>query len=209
MSIEPALFRGLSELSAKVAKFMNSRLAEYVEPTKKGTPKGEAVGFSRTKYKATLYTFRERVLDNTQDMKAQAKELGISYGLLRKWRSDQNFKALVSQHEKEFITYVLNAAIYSGNARLDRLDDLARAAQTLVMQSIESKQKESFRKFMILIHAKIQDEAMRSHKTARELREYQRLAVDQIIELLGDRQTAIKHRRDVIDLLSGLRETLA
>src|SRR5215475_14209791 len=100
-------FRRLPELSAKLLpKFMDSKLAEYVEPTKKGTPKGEAVGFSRTKYKATLYAFRESVLDNTEDIKAQAKELGISYGLLRKWRSEEKFKNLVSQHEKEFITRV-------------------------------------------------------------------------------------------------------
>jgi hypothetical protein len=208
IATKPTDFRRLPELSAKLLpKFMDSKLAEYVEPTKKGTPKGEAVGFSRTKYKATLYTFRERVLDNTQDMKAQAKELGISYGLLRKWRSEQNFKARVSQHEKAFIIYVLKSVSYSGNARLDILDDLARAA--LLMQAVEPKQKGSFRKLMILIHAKIQDEAMRSHKTARQLRQYQRLALDQIIELLRDRQTAIKHRRDVINLLSGLRETLA
>src|SRR5262249_18262949 len=88
-------------------KFIDDKLSTYVEPTKKGTPKGEPVGFSLTKYRATLYALRERVLESTEDLIAQAKELKVSYGLLRKWRSEQDFKHLVSRHEKEFTDYVL------------------------------------------------------------------------------------------------------
>jgi hypothetical protein len=195
----------LPELTTKLLpKFIDSKLVAYVEPTKKGTPKGEPVGFSLTKYQATLYALRDRVLADKEDLFAQAKELGISYGLLRKWRSEKKFKDLVSQHEKEFITYLLGADRYSGYGRLDLLDK----AEAIFLQALHSKQKESSRKLMILIHGKVQDEVKRSNTTAVDLRKHQMLVLDQAIEILQDRRAATKHRKDVINLLSGVRETL-
>ena len=202
--IEPAPFTGVRELSAKLAKFIDSKLKEYVEPTRMGTPKGEAVGFSLTKYQATLFTLRESLLDN-EDLKAQARKLGISYGLLRKWRSEQSFKDLVSQHEKEFITYLLNPLIYSGYGILDGWEK----AESMLLQALQQvKQKESARKLMPLIYWKIEDDLMKSKATAAELGKYQMHVLDQAIELLADRQSAVKHRKDVISLLSGIKKTL-
>jgi hypothetical protein len=202
MTIEPALFRGLS---AKLAKFIDSKLKEYVEPTRMGTPKGDAVGFSLTKYQATLFTLRESLLDN-EDLKAQARKLGISYGLLRKWRSEQSFKDLVAQHEKEFVNHLLAGFIYSGYGVFDGMEK----TESMLLQALQqAKQKESARKLMPLIYGKIQDDLMKSNATAADLRKYQMHVLDQAIELLADRQSAIKHRKDVISLLSGLRETLA
>jgi hypothetical protein len=202
MTIEPALFRGLS---AKLARFIDGKLKEYVEPTRMGTPKGEAVGFSLTKYQATLFTLRESLLDN-EDLKAQARKLGISYGLLRKWRSEQSFMDLVSQHEKEFVNHLLSGLIYSGYALLGGEEK----AEAMLLQALQqAKQKESARKLVPLIYGKIQADLMKSNATAADLRKYQMHVLDQAIELLADRQSAIKHRKDVISLLSGLRETLA
>jgi hypothetical protein len=202
--VEPAPFIGLPGLSAKLAGFMDNKLKEYVEPTRMGTPKGEPVGFSLTKYQATLFALRESLLDN-EDLKAQARKLGISYGLLRKWRSEQSFKDLVSQHEKEFITYLLNPLIYSGYGILDGWEK----AESMLLQALQQvKQKESARKLMPLIYWKIEDDLMKSKATAAELGKYQMHVLDQAIELLADRQTAIKHRKDVISLLSGIKKTL-
>jgi hypothetical protein len=204
MKIEPALFRGLS---AKLTKFIDSKLKEYVEPTRMGTPKGEAVGFSLTKYQATLFTLRESLLDN-EDLKAQARRLGISYGLLRKWRSEQSFKALVSQHEKEFVNHLLAGFIYSGYGVWD--GDGVEKAESMLLQALQqAKQKESARKLMPLIYGKIQADLMKSNATAADLRKYQMHVLDQAIELLADRQSAIKHRKDVISLLSGIRKSMA
>jgi len=204
--VGPAPFTALGELSARLAKFINSKLKEYVEPTRTGTPKGEAVGFSLTKYQATLFTLRESLLDK-EDLKEQARKLGISYGLLRKWRSEQSFKDLVSQHAKEFVTYLLDGWIYSGYGLLPG------KAESMLLQEIEQalqqpKEKESARKLMPLIYGKIQDNLLKSKTTAAELKKYQTSALDHAIELLGDRQSAIKHRKDVISLLSGIRKTL-
>lgn len=202
MKIEPALLTGLS---AKLAKFIDSKLKEYVEPTRMGTPKGETVGFSLTKYQATLFSLRESLLDN-EDLKAQARKLGISYGLLRKWRSEQSFKELVAQHEKEFVNHLLAGFIYSGYAVFDGVEK----AESMLLQALQqAKQKESARKLMPLIYGKIQADLMKSNATAADLRKYQMHVLDQAIELLADRQSAIKHRKDVVSLLSGVRETLA
>jgi hypothetical protein len=205
MIAESSSLGDLSELTTKLLrKFIDSKLVAYVEPTKEGTPKGEPVGFSLTKYQATLFTLRESLLDN-EDLKAQAKELGISYGLLRKWRSEEKFKDLVSQHEKEFITYLLNPLIYSGYGILDFWEK----AESMLLQTLQSKEKESARRLMPLIYAKVQDELRKSNATEADLKKYQMHVLDQAIELLADRQSAIKHRKDVISLLSGIRKTLS
>src|SRR5262249_46605607 len=200
-----------------LTRFIDDKLSTYVEPSKKGTPKGERVGFSRTKYRATLYALRGRVLDTTEDLIAQAKELKVSYGLLRKWRSEQDFKNLVSQHEKEFTGYLLQI-LRRSNDRM-RIQNAKRKVGELFDQSLkelqsinaaarDSKQKELVRKLMILIQGNIQNELTKSDVKPQDLQKYQQLALDQAIELLQDRRAATKHRRDIIKLLSGIRESM-
>src|SRR4030095_9560911 len=198
----------LPELFAeRLSKFIASKLAEYVEPSKKGTPKGEAVGFSLTKYQATLFTLRESLIDN-EDLKAQAKKLGISYGLLRKWRSEEKFKEVVSQHEKEFVTSLTTSDIYSGYGVIPGADVIEKA-ESMLLQALQSKKKESARRLIPLIYGKIQEELRKSDATAADLRKYQMRVLDHAIELLRDRQSAIKHRKEIISLLSGVRKRLA
>jgi hypothetical protein len=209
----PSLHK-LPSLSEKLlAKFIADKLNTYVEPTKEGTPKGEPVGFSSTKYKATLYRLRERVLDTSEDLTAQAKELKVSYGLLRKWRSEQDFKDLVSQHEKEFVNYLMSDTGY--RTHLTQEQERAKMMVSQIRQYTEvlrgaaqAKQKESLRKLMILVHGNWRDDLMKSNVTANEIRKYQQFALDQAIELLQDRRAATKHRQDIVKLLTGVRETL-
>jgi len=200
-----------------LTRFIDDKLSTYVEPSKKGTPKGERVGFSRTKYRATLYALRGRVLDTTEDLIAQAKELKVSYGLLRKWRSEQDFKNLVSQHEKEFTGYLLQILRRSDdrmriqNAKRkvgELLDQSLKELQSINTAARDSKQKELVRKLMILIQGNIQNELTKSDVKPQDLQKYQQLALDQAIELLQDRRAATKHRRDIIKLLSGIRESM-
>jgi hypothetical protein len=214
------MLQNLPKLSEKLlARFIEDKLANYVEPTKKGTPKGEPVGFSRTKYKATLYTLRQRVLSDGEGLEAQASKLNVSYGLLRKWRSEERFVDLVSQHEKEFSDYVLRATRESGvlkgtNAGLKASLDVLQVANSLqTLQSAvaesESDQKESLRKLILLIQGNVQQRLTKSDANPHDIKKYQRLAIDQAIELLKDRRAAMIHRKDVINLLSGVRETLS
>ena len=191
---------------------MAEKLAGYVEPKKKGTPKGDPVGFSLAKYKATLYAFRDRVLPENQDLATQAKQLGVSYGVLKKWRSEEKFKEMVSQHEREFTSRVLGSsvvrqavlkgAVPSLGARMDVLKGAS------VAETASDRTKESLRKLMILIHGDIRSALVKTDVSPKTLREYQLLALNHAIELLKDRRATPKHRKAIIDLLSGIKETL-
>jgi hypothetical protein len=77
-------------------KFINEKLNSYVEPQRKGTPRGEPIGFSKQKYQATLLLMF--------DMKQQdiAELIGVSYGLLRRWRTEKKFLELTEKHCNEF-----------------------------------------------------------------------------------------------------------
>ena len=78
--------------------FLESRLRQYVEPSREGTPKGQPVGFSRSKYHATLLGL------TSLDLHRQAREAGVAYGVLRKWRTETAFKKAVTQHALAFVT---------------------------------------------------------------------------------------------------------
>ena len=59
-------------------EFLSKKLDNYIEPERKGVPKGEPIGFSKKKLEASLF-----VLFNFSK-KDIASLLGISYNLLRK-----------------------------------------------------------------------------------------------------------------------------
>ena len=205
-TVDPKASKAIADLVTKsLAKFIELKLREYVEPTRIGTPKGELVGFSRAKYKAMLYALRE-----TEDLEAQAKELGVSYGLLRKWRSEDQFKQLKSEHEMEltnsFLACMRAATGVAGSDPelriLELIKDLTRG------NVLKSKgQKEALR-LMILVHRKLRRELTAVNPPVHDIQRYQRLALDLATALLQDRQKAIKNRNDIIMLLSGVRETL-
>jgi hypothetical protein len=202
-------FHKLPTLSEeRLARFISHKVTSYVEPTKKGTPKGDPVGFSLTKYKATLYALRERVLPDTLDLVIQAKKLGVSYGVLRKWRSEQKFKEIVSQHVDEFTRLYLRPPFMLKGREASiryRLDALREAT---VDETASERTKETLRKRMILIHDNLRSALAKSDVNSKTVREYQIVALDQAIELLKDRRATQKHRKAIIDLLSGIRETL-
>src|SRR5262245_16583540 len=216
--------RNLSpELTARLLpKFIEARPAEKMEPISKGISMGDPVGFPFAKYKATLFALRERVLDSVEDLKTQAEELNVSYGLLRKWRSEEGFKDMVAQHQKEFTSYVLQATrgvmIKGAEVSLKARLEMLQRAQTQLEQSRQKLQtapgktlsKESVRKLLLLIHADIRDVLRKGKGEAnpRDLKEYQLLALDHAIEFLQDRRAATKYRRDIINLLGGVREAL-
>jgi hypothetical protein len=80
-----------------LADFLKEKAQSYAEPTRAGTPRGERVGLSAAKYAATLLAL------TSSDLKHQAKTLGVSYGLLRKWRTEAAFTEQVDGHAREFV----------------------------------------------------------------------------------------------------------
>lgn len=79
-----------------IYKFFEEKSNNYKEPQRKGTSRGEPVGFSRVKYNASLL-----IITRTK-RKEIAEGLGISYALLRKWNSEKAFKAMVLNNCTEF-----------------------------------------------------------------------------------------------------------
>jgi hypothetical protein len=84
-----------------LSDFLREKCASYAEPMRSGTPRGEPVGFSAKKYAASLLAL------TTLDGKSTAKQLGVSHGVLRKWRTEPAFKNLVDKHCKEFADRLL------------------------------------------------------------------------------------------------------
>jgi hypothetical protein len=80
-----------------LTRFIGEKLAQHVEPTRLGTPRGVQIGFSRKKMAVALFAL------TTADLKETAREVRVSYGLVRKWRTESAFKALVEHLEDEFV----------------------------------------------------------------------------------------------------------
>jgi hypothetical protein len=95
--------------------FISSRLRDYMEPSRKGTPKGHEIGLSKIKYHATLLA-----LTNMRQ-KDVAHKLRISYGLLRKWHTESVFQNTLEKHVSDFVanTFEKIREIYYKNLKED------------------------------------------------------------------------------------------
>lgn len=82
-------------------EFLINRFKNYVEPQRKGTPKGDPIGFSKEKYGASLFMLYDK------KQKETANIFNISYGLLRKWNTEKVFKDAVTKHCIEYAEYLL------------------------------------------------------------------------------------------------------
>lgn len=79
-----------------LTEFLEEKAREYVEPSRKGTPKGDSIGFSKVKHCASLCCI------TSMSLKEIAENLNISYGLLRKWRTEEEFKKTINNHRTDF-----------------------------------------------------------------------------------------------------------
>lgn len=77
-------------------KFIDTETSQYIEPVREGTAKGDAIGLSATKYKSTLL-----FLTNLKG-KEIAEAVGVSYGLLRVWRTEPQYRFAIDIHERTF-----------------------------------------------------------------------------------------------------------
>lgn len=120
--------------------FIDSKVNEYVEPCRQGTPKGDPIGFSRKKYIATL-----GMLTN-QKLIDMAKSIGVSYGLLRKWTTEQEFKDMVAKHYDEFTTWIIIFFVSRINASQKHFELLEKKpiSELADIQILGSWKKEQF-----------------------------------------------------------------
>ncbi|MEE8076889.1 MAG: hypothetical protein V3U06_06540 [Candidatus Binatia bacterium] len=96
--------------------FIQERLSQHREPTRKGVPRGERIGFLRPKYHASLLCALRAV-----PLKDIAEELGVSHGLLMKWNTEKDFIGLMYTHLTDFTEH------FSGSLA-DHAESLRRCA---------------------------------------------------------------------------------
>jgi hypothetical protein len=89
--------RRLSLLDA----FMIQKTRAYNEPRRKGIPRGRPMGLATPKFGAAVYCLKSTPL------KEIASAVPVSYGLLRKWRTEERFLSLVTMLSTEFVDRAL------------------------------------------------------------------------------------------------------
>jgi len=101
-------------------KFIKKKIAEYVKPIRKGTRKGDPIGFSQVKYEYSLYC-----LHSLKDLnfKLVSMALGVPYAVLANWRSQEQFKKQVEAHEKEWTEIFINFMRSLRKVRTNRIKD--------------------------------------------------------------------------------------
>jgi len=80
-------------------RFIGEKLHTYTPRARKGTPRGEQIGFPYDKYQAALLIALMGV--SMREM-AEREDVKISYDLLRKWSTESEFKELVLKFREEF-----------------------------------------------------------------------------------------------------------
>lgn len=114
-------------------KFISRKLKAYKEPERTGTPKGVKVGFSRAKYHASLLSLKKTKVVELAAM------LGLSHGLIRNWRTEPEFHAVVREHLKEFGKDI-NAHLFEhGMERFDAAFADAREWSEKILPAIPTK----------------------------------------------------------------------
>ena len=133
-----------------LSNFIKNRIAEYDEPTRKGTRKGSIVGLSKKKYSATLWLLSNFTVDEI------AKKVGVSQGLLRKWKTENQFKEKIWEDEEAYLqyhkakrkeVYTIMQDHFNNPERIDRLtsdrelddyDDFSLYNPSLILDIVES-----------------------------------------------------------------------
>lgn len=94
--IMPILIANSQHSETLMTEFIYDKLDSYIEPERKGTPKGDTIGLSRKKYEASIYNI------TNLKQKSLARLLDIPYGVLRKWRTEDIYKKEFRKHCVEF-----------------------------------------------------------------------------------------------------------
>jgi hypothetical protein len=79
-----------------LAKFIWEKFSSYVEPKRRGVPKGEKIGLSLVKYLASLIRL------TAFSGKAISEAMDLSYGVFRLWLIDDAFNRAVDAHIQDF-----------------------------------------------------------------------------------------------------------
>ena len=108
---------GKSASKCFLDNFFMEKIKNYQEPQRKGTPKGEPIGLSAQKYYAAMLMLKD------YPVKELSKSVRASYGLLRKWRTEDLFKKQVEQLEADFVSELVLYLGWRGKMQKKLADD--------------------------------------------------------------------------------------
>lgn len=98
-------------------QFIKEKKTNYVPPERKGTPKGDPIGFSAEKYEATLLMLTDL------KQKDIADKVGASHGLLRKWNTEELFREEVKRHHVQFVVHYIE---YLANKTMGGVEEMQK-----------------------------------------------------------------------------------
>lgn len=120
--------------------FIVEKLAAYKTPVRRGVPKGQKIGFSRTKYAAALFDLYDYSRPASQEI---AGTLGTLAGNLKttphviwQWRTEEEYRDRVASFAAEFCERFMEA-IEAAFEKYTKATDLY-ATEQLVKPSLES-----------------------------------------------------------------------
>ena len=176
----------MSTTAKSIESYIATKTNQYVEATGRGT-----TGFSLEKYRATLFTLKNKV----ETVKEQASQLGVPYGVLRVWRTEPKFQQLAEQHQNEFYAWLTRPT--RDRTNIDYLIDQFRGF---------FRQRDDLERVWHVYPSGIQKRLSKAKLNNAQLREYQMLSLDHAIGILSDRKTTMKYRKDLVTLLQRLKE---
>src|SRR4030095_12108564 len=107
-----------------VDQFQAEMLKEHTEPEREGVARGDPIGFSRAKKAAAVW-----VAITQEEKKHIAKDLEISYSVLRKWETEPAFRALMHRYAGDFGTFAVEQLEQREIETGEWIDALSPAAQ--------------------------------------------------------------------------------
>lgn len=157
-----------------ILDYQRHALKNFVEPSRKGTARGDKIGFPKHKYICCLVVgitnFKPKFIADTY-----GKRYGFSYGLLRKWKTESDFIAEAEQHREDFIRYMMKIVLDAAETKATAWDDYMELGaeltedEFLILEAIRDKDLKIF-------HPDIVD------KLQREMR----ILFDEALQLITD-----------------------
>lgn len=95
-------FREKGENWAFLREYVYFETFNYHEPSRKGTARGDKVGFPKNKHHASIL-----VAITKWKLKDIAKMSEVSYGLLRKWKTESDFMEAVNLQRAKFVSSIV------------------------------------------------------------------------------------------------------
>lgn len=102
--------------------FITRKIREYREPQRKGTPRGDKIGFPWNKHIMSLWVglTNDKLVTIAKNV---GVNIGVSYGLLKKWNSEEDFKLQADRYAQEFVSFIVNGLKSEFRKKLDNYED--------------------------------------------------------------------------------------